>query len=118
MADEYPWSVNELIVNELYTESNPSSGKCPKPLESNWMMRWRQKPPVRKTKYTVFIDDLKTNDTICQAESVEAGMELIWKMKKEGVRACLRVEEFDEARLKEEEDNSRQRARWSRGFGA
>ena len=114
--NDYKFTNNQLIIEELYTEANPSSGRKPKPLKSNWMMRHRELPPARPTITKFFIDDL-SGETICEARDMQAALTLLDRLKKKGIRACIRPETFDEQRYQDDARKNYRTNGYQKGFG-
>ena len=85
----------------------------PRPLKSNWMMRWRQTPPTRPTTTKYFIDDLKTGETICEAVDLTAAHEFVASYSG---RCQIREEVFDELRLQSEDRERKERISISKGY--
>ncbi len=120
--EEYPWSKNELILNELYTDETFENqcihpgGRKPKALKSSWMMRDRQIPPDRKTSTVFFLDCMETSETIGRTATIELAFLEMDRLKAIGKPVVIRPETMDEKYISNEEKESRQLNSWNRGF--
>ena len=105
---------HELIINELYTDGKDHSGRKPKPLKTNWMLRERPLPPPRKTIEFIAVDI--DDETICITKDLETAIRTCQKVIEDGYNAIIRPVKMTEADMAKEERERKPIYQYQRGF--